>query len=118
MYANPLSGSGSAFLAAPVLFVQAFLLYFYLDRASRKRRKARGKKISGFTPSTFVLGISLQHLEMFTHPSVEHWIQEKLEDQAEEDGEGDPDDPDAHLNRQLRQIRLGEPVDRLVTRIR
>lgn len=39
------------------------------------------------------------------------------EEDADEDDDGSPDTPIKHLHRQLRRIRCGEPVDRLIWRL-
>ena len=47
-------------------------------------------------------------------------LEEKQKQDAEEDDSGDPESPQARLrrfHRQLRRIRRGEPVDRLVLRV-
>jgi len=48
---------------------------------------------------------------------MEYTIEEKLKEPAEDDGEGDPDDPARHLERQLRRIRKGERLDTLTTQM-
>jgi hypothetical protein len=40
-------------------------------------------------------------------------IDEKFEEEADDDDEGDPYDPTKHLNRQLKRIRRGEILERL-----
>ena len=46
-------------------------------------------------------------------PQVEHVLEEKLSEDAEDDSEGGPDDPVAHLHRQAARMRRGEKLDRL-----
>jgi hypothetical protein len=104
--------------AAPFLCLAPFFVLFYLRRAGWKRRRRLGKKSLGFSPSTFTLGIALQNLQAFTHPNVEYVLQEKYDEDADEDGNGDPDDPKEQMKRQLRRIRLGQSVDRLILRLK
>jgi hypothetical protein len=104
--------------AGPLLAVPGFFLIFYLKRTSWRQKKRRGRKYSGFSPSTFTLGIALQHLQAFTHPSVQYVLEEKYDEDAEEDDQGNPDHPKAQINRQLKRIRRGEPVDRLILRLK
>jgi len=59
-----------------------------------------------------MIGLALQNLQVFAHPEIDHTIQEKYAD-AEEDHEGDLDDPQKVLERQLKRIRNGEAVERL-----
>jgi len=118
MILSAVSAWSMLFVAAPLLGVPAFFVMFYLRRLIRSQNNGRGRKCHGFSPSTFTLGIALQHLDRFTHPSVEYVIQETYEEDADEDGQGDPDDPKAQMKRQLRRIRLGESVDRLLLRLK
>ena len=60
-----------------------------------------------------MIGLALQNLQVFAHPEIDHTIQEKYAEEAEEDGEGDPENAQKILQRQLRRIRNGEAVDRL-----
>ena len=101
-----------------MLVLIPFFLIFYLRRMIGTRKKCQGRKDLGFSPSTFTLGISLRHLEMFTHPSVEYVLEEKYDEDADEDDQGDPDHPSAQLKRQLKRVRRGEAVDRLVLRLK
>ncbi len=50
-------------------------------------------------------------------PSVEYVIEEKQHENADEDDEGDPENLKKQLDRQLKNIRRGEHVDRLVLRL-
>jgi hypothetical protein len=45
-------------------------------------------------------------------------IEEKLDEEADEDDEGGPDDPTRHLYRQAARIRRGERLDRLTVLLR
>jgi hypothetical protein len=44
-------------------------------------------------------------------------VEVKQEEDADEDDEGDPENLKKQLNRQLKRIRRGEHVDRLVLRL-
>lgn len=63
------------------------------------------------------LGMALQNLEGLIRP-VEYLLQEKYEQDADEDDQGDPDSPKAQINRQLKRIRRGELVDRLILKLK
>jgi len=104
--------------AAPVLAVLVPFLIFYLRHATARRKKRKGRSSSGFSPSTFTLGIALQHLQAFTHPSIQYVLEQKYDEEADQDDQGDPDHPKAQLHRQLKRIRRGEPVDRLILRLK
>jgi hypothetical protein len=108
----------SILFAVPLFAVSVFLLIFNRSRASARRKKRKGRPNLGFSPSTFTLGIALQHLQAFTHPSVQYVLEQKYDEDAEDDDQGDPDHPKAQLHRQLKRIRRGEPVDRLILRLK
>ena len=90
-----------------------FTLVFLLQRARYKYRKRRGKKHLGFYPSTAALSITLLGLQTIVQPDLIHALEQRQTEAAEDDDEGDSDDPAAQLNRQLKRIRNGEPIDTL-----
>jgi hypothetical protein len=90
-----------------------FTLVFLLQRVRYKYRKRRGKKHLGFYPSTAALSIALLGLQTVAQPDLAHALEQRQTEAAEDDDEGDPDDPGAQLNRQLKRIRNGEPIDTL-----
>jgi hypothetical protein len=102
--------------AAPFLAIPALFLIFYLRRIGWSLKKRLRIKRLGFRPSYVSLGNALQTLEVLTRPNVDYVLEQKYDEEADEDDQGDPDDPAAQLNRQLRRIRRGEHVDRLVLR--
>ena len=81
------------------------------DRATRAL--AVPQKHLGFYPSTAALGITLLGLQTIAQPDLIHALEQRQTEAAEDDDDGDPDDPAAQLNRQLKRIRNGEPVDTL-----
>jgi hypothetical protein len=56
-------------------------------------------------------------LQVFHRPSVAHVLEEKQKEDAEENDEGDPENLKKQIDRQLKKIRRGEPVERLVLRL-
>ncbi len=94
-----------------------FALIVFYQRARWRLSQERGRRRLRFYPTNMMIGLALQNLQVFAHPEIDHMIQAKYADEAEEDDEGDPDDPQKVLNRQLRQIRNGETVDRLQVRL-
>jgi hypothetical protein len=114
-----LEGTLVMFLAgAPMLGVVAGTAIFYLKRAGCKRNKRSRNRHAGFSALTFSMGMALQHLEMLINHNVQHVIEERFDQDADDDGQGEPDDPKAQMRRQLRRIRSGEPVDRLILRLK
>ena len=88
-------------------------LVFFLQRL---RCKLGGRSRFGFYPTTGSLGNALHRLQVIAQPEVRYVLAEKMEEEADEDGSGDPDppvDPVAHLHRQAARIRRGEEVDRI-----
>jgi hypothetical protein len=90
-----------------------FTLVFLLQRARYKYRKRRGKKHLGFYPSTVLLSLTLLGLQTIAQPDLIYALEQRQTEAAEDNDEGDPDDPAAKLNRQLKRIRNGEPIDTL-----
>ena len=84
------------------------------DLASQPARHAL-RKHAGLSGYTFAVGLALRHLDGLLHHNVQPTIVQQLED---EDERGETDDPQVLFHRQLKRIRLGEQVDRLVLRVR
>jgi len=83
---------------------------FFFQRIRWQYRKRRGKRHLGFYPTAGSAGNALHALQMFVQPQVRYVLLEKLSEEEEQDDEGGSDDPYMRLERQLRQIRRGEPV--------
>jgi hypothetical protein len=94
-------------------FIILVALLFFFQRIRYRRRKRLGKKHFGFYPSAALMGNALQSLQLLAQPDVQYILEEKQDEDADEDGDAGPDDPTAHLNRQLKRIRRGEPIDTL-----
>jgi len=107
----------SLLFASPILAIVAILTHYQLRRIAWKRKKRKGKRILGFCPSSAVLGSSLLFLAVFYRPSLDFAIKASLHEEIEEDDQGDPESPEGLLSRQLRRIRRGEKVERLVCRM-
>jgi hypothetical protein len=106
------------FAGAPLLGVVTFTAIFYLKRGSFKPSKRSRNRHAGFSAFTFSMGMALQNMEMLVNHNVQHVIEERFDQDADEDGQGDPDHPRAQMNRQLKRIRMGESVERLILRLR
>ena len=89
-----------------VCFVAVVFLYQRL-RWQRSRR--------GFRPSTAMLGNALHQLQVIAEPQIRYVIEEKINEDAEEEETGGPDDPVRHLHRQAAKIRRGQPLERVTT---
>jgi len=82
----------------------------WVQRVLWRWRKKAGKSNWGFYPSGALIGNALQVLQAIAEPQMQHVIEEKLEEPAEDDDEAGPKDPAAHLLLQARRIRKGEDV--------
>jgi hypothetical protein len=96
-------------------FITIALLF---QRYRWRKRKRNGKSNWGFYPRSASLGNALQELSVLTQPQVEHVLEEKLNEDAEDDSEAGPEDPVAHLHRQAARVSRGEKLDRLTARHR
>ena len=85
---------------------------FFAQRARWRRRRRQNKSNWGFFPTSASMGNALQHLQILAQPQVQHILEEKLDEHAEDEEDGAPKDPAAHLHRQARRIRSGKKVDR------
>ena len=103
--------------ASPFLGIVGILAYSQMQRSAWKRKKRKGKRALGFCPSSAALASAFLLFTTFYRPRMEFAIEAREQEKVEEDDEGDPETPEKHLNRQLRRIRRGEPVDRLDLRL-
>ena len=98
-----------AFLASFALFTTVFLL----QRLRYRRKKSANPNHRGFYPTAAALGLALLSLQTLAQPDLHHALEQRQAQAEDEDEEGDPDDPAAQLNRQLKRIRNGEEIDTL-----
>ena len=87
-------------------------------KPDRKPRNAARIINSGATTPD-AMGSALMFLSMAYRPNHSFVAKAQIveREDTDEDDQGGPDTPKRHLMRQLRQIRRGEPVDRLVWRL-
>jgi hypothetical protein len=101
----------SSILMLCLLSYLFFVACVFLFRRFLWRLKKRLGKEPGFYPTTTSLGNAFQNLQVIAQPQVEHVLEEKQEEGAEDDDEGAPKGPAAHLLRQAERIRRGKKVD-------
>ena len=106
------------FVATPYVATVILLGAFYFKRARWKRRTRTNPEYDGFCPSTSSLGNAFHSLQTLTRPTIAYVLEEKYDEDMDDDGDGGPDDPTRHLNRQLTLIRRGERVDTLTIHLR
>jgi hypothetical protein len=95
------------------LLILACCFAFCARRLLWRRRERLGKRRKGFFPTYTAAGNALQTLQVIAQPRAEYVMEEKLDEDAVDDDDGDLCDPTKHLNRQLKRIRHGEIVERL-----
>jgi hypothetical protein len=117
MHVDVLSVFGFLALSAPLWAVVVILVYYHFRRAVWRRNKRHGKRNLGFCPSSAAMGMALLFLQVFHRPSVVYVVEARQDEDADEDDDGDPEGLTKQLDRQLRKIRRGEPVERLVLRL-
>jgi hypothetical protein len=103
-----------AFLASFALFTAVFLL----QRLRYRRKKAANPNHRGFYPTAAALALTLLSLQTIAQPDLHHALEQRQTEAEAEDENGDPDDPAVQLNRQLKRIRNGEPIDTLKVPLR
>jgi hypothetical protein len=95
------------------LVILACCFVFCAQRFVWRRRKRLGKRNPGFFPTYTAAGNALQVLQAITQQRAEYVFEEKFDDEADDDDEGEPCDPTKHLKRQLKRIGQGETIERL-----
>jgi hypothetical protein len=99
----------NAIILFGLLFFLSFIgCAFFLQRFPWRQRKRRGKRRLGAA-----MGNAFLELQRFVQPQVEHILEEKMDEEADEDDAGGPEDPAAHLHRQLAKVRKGEKLEKL-----
>ena len=88
-------------------------------RGARKQRENASRYVRIGVSSPEAAGAAFLFLSMAYRPNHAFIAKAQIVEQedADDDDQGGPDTPQKHLRRQLRQIRRGEPVDRLVWRL-
>jgi hypothetical protein len=109
--------AGTFVASAPFLAIIVIVLHYHLRRAAWKRALRAGRKPVGFCPSPSAFGSAFQIIQVFYRPNVAHVIEAKQEEDVDEDDNGDPEPPARLFHRQLKRIRRGERIDRLILRL-
>ncbi|HEX3942208.1 MAG TPA: hypothetical protein VHX11_12050 [Acidobacteriaceae bacterium] len=104
-------------LAVPFFAVAAAFSHYLLQRRSLRRRRRFTRAIPGLYPASMALGMVFLLVQTFYRASVSYAVEARLVEDAGEIDEGDEETLAKQLNRQLRSIRRGEPLDRLVLRL-
>jgi|SRR5580658_1026003 hypothetical protein len=103
------------------LAVVVVIGYYCFTRVLLRRRLRAGRRRSRLSGYGLALGLAfMQLVRVFYQPDVAYLIEAKQDEDADEDDSGDPETPEGrfrHFHRQLRRIRRGEVIDRLVLRM-
>ncbi len=109
-------------LSNPVTWLVAMMMvagwsHVFRRRDTKPEDAARIVRVGATSPDA--MGAALLFLVMAHRPNHEFVAKARIQEQedADDDDQGGPDKPQRHLMRQLRQIRRGETVDRLVWRL-
>jgi hypothetical protein len=109
-----------ALLAASMLTI-ATVVHYALWRFRVRRRGQQTRYRSKAYPFCLALGMALmQFVRIFYQPDIAYLLEAKKSQDEDEDDSADPRSPAArlrHFHRQLRRIRRGEPVERLILRL-
>jgi hypothetical protein len=108
---------GTVALYAPFLGIAAILGFSRLRRSTRDRGARNRRSMHRLSGSLVAMGLGFQQLQLFYRPSMAYVLEAKQDEDADEDDAAEPETPLAHFHRQLRRIRRGEKVDRLVLRL-
>jgi hypothetical protein len=105
----------------PALAIVVSLVHYVLWRPRLRQRKSAGNRRSRLHPYCLALAMGfLQLVREFYQPNLVHLVESMQDEDADEDDSGDPETPEGrlkHFHRQLKRIRRGDPIDRLVLRI-
>ena len=94
-------------------FFSLFTAVFLFQRLQYRRKKTANKNYRGFYPTAAALALALLSLQTLAQPDLNHSIEQRQTEADDEEKNGDPDNPAAQLNRQLKCIRNGQTVDTL-----
>jgi hypothetical protein len=100
-------------LGAFLAFFLFFTAVYLFQRLQWRRKTGEYKKRCGFYPSAAALSIALLSLQTLAQPDLHHSLEERQSEADDTQEDGDPDDPFAQLNHQLKRIRNNEPVNDL-----
>jgi hypothetical protein len=100
-------------LIVPGLVLLIGLVVFGLSAHRTRAVRRRRSRNRLYYPKHSALGNAFLELQKIARPSVEHALQGKHAERADEDDESGSQDPTEHLHRQLRRIQNGEKVENL-----
>jgi hypothetical protein len=109
-------------LSTPITWLIVMMIVVAWSRVFRRantsqENRSRIVRTGAGSPEAF--GAALMFLSMAYRPNHAFIAKAQIQqhEDEDEDDQGGPDTPQKHLRRQLRRIRRGEPVDRLIWRL-
>ena len=119
MHINPIDAMQEFAVSLPVFAITCVGIAVFLSRLKSfiwKPKGFRRRRRFGRFAANAALGISFLPFAAIYRPRMIEVVKAQIRqvEDADEDDNGDPDTPARHLLRQLRRIRRGEPVDRLI----
>jgi len=109
--------AGALGFYAPLLAIAAIIVVSRLRRAAWAQAHDLKRPSAVLQTSLLASAIALQQFQLFYRPNVACVLEVKDDADADEDDSGEPADPAAQLQWQLRRIRRGEKVENLVLRL-
>jgi hypothetical protein len=118
----PIDSLDALALSLPVVamsLVAGYLVCYRVKHLLWKPKGQRRRRRFGLIAPSAALGFAFLALPLMYRPSLELLVKAQIRQQedVDEDDNGAPDSPAKHLLRQLRRIRRGEEVKRLVLRL-
>lgn len=101
--------------AIPYFAILGILIHYVVRRTIYKYKVRRGV-LPGFCPSAVALGTAFLLASMLFRPRLQYAIEAQQVVESENDDDGGPDSP-SKLDKQLKRIRRGEPVENLTLRL-
>ena len=119
---NPVDAMQEFAVSLPVVAITCVAIALFLSRLKTLIGKPKGPRRNrrfGIMAANAALGFSFLPFAAIYRPRLIEVVKAQIRQQedADEDGNGDPDTPARHLMRQLRRIRRGETVDRLTLKL-
>jgi hypothetical protein len=106
-------------LANPMTWLVVTMIFVCWSRHRKKDKQPGPKRSRAGLPAEAGIAAAFQLLSLAYRPNHAFVAKAQIQQQedADEDDDGAPETPIKHLHRQLRRIRRGEHVDRLVWKL-
>ena len=106
-------------LTNPMTWLIVAMVYVSWTRRRKRKPSGRHQAARAGIASDVGIAAAFQLLSLAYRPNHAFVAKAQIQQQedTDEDDNGDPETPIRHLHRQLRRIRRGEQVDRLIWRL-